>query len=116
MPTFSPQRALTNQVDRLETKDTTNRDKARNESEDEVDRYEARPKPQRRTTTNRRAPRMNTRITRSNDNLLRITIFQRTTTSPCVCYPPRITLSRGQSDSTDVRCSRLTLWSKLAPE
>ena len=85
MPTSSPQRALTNPVDRLKTKDITNRAKARNESEDEVDRYEARPKAQRRTTTKRRTPRMNTRITRSNDDLTRITMFRRTATPPCVC-------------------------------
>ena len=85
MPTFSPQRALTNQGDRLETKDTTNRDKAPNKSEDEVDQYEARPKAQRRTTTNGRTQRMNTRITRGTVNLPRITGLRHTATPPCVC-------------------------------
>ena len=51
LPTFSPQRALTNPVDRLKTKETTNRAKALNGNEDEFDQYKARPKAQRRMKT-----------------------------------------------------------------
>ena len=79
MPTSSPQRALANPVDRLKAKDTT-RDKARNESGDEVDQYEARPKDQRTDRGKRKTKRATDQTNDEDDERWLLNGFKRNST------------------------------------